>query len=284
VAPQKPEYVLGTSEAELERLRFQQVVWKGVTDAFFDRLGVGRGWRCLDAGCGPGFVAEVLRERVGEEGRVVAVDASPRWVEALAARAHARGWKNLEGVVSTLEAYEAAPGEFDLVFLRWVLSFVADPRAVVSRLARALRAGGLLAVEDYNHEGVSIFPESAAFRRVIDATRRLYASRGGDPWIATRLPSIFRAAGLELVEFTPTVLCGGPGSDVFRWAEIFFVPHTETMVREGLLTVAEREAFLREWEERRRDPGALFFSPIVVDAAGKRGEHAYPVDSEEPHR
>ena len=263
--------MLGDSEAEVERLRFQQQVWGGVTERFLDRLGVSSGWRCVDAGCGPGFVTEALRERVGAAGKVLAVDLSERWVEALRRRASERAWENVEAVAASLDTWAPPAESFDLGFLRWVLSFVADPGGLVLRLARGLRPGGLLAVEDYNHEGVSLFPESPAFRRVIEATRRLYRSRGGDPWVATRLPALFRDAGLEPVEYTPTVLCGGPGTDVFRWAEIFFVPHTEGMVREGFLEAREREAFLREWEERKRDPGALFFSPIVVDAAGKRG-------------
>ena len=55
-------YPLGTNVQELERLRFQHAVWGGVTRAFLDRIGVARGWRCLDLGCGPGFVVEDLRE------------------------------------------------------------------------------------------------------------------------------------------------------------------------------------------------------------------------------
>jgi len=42
------------------------------------------------------------------------------------------------------------------------------------------------------------------------------------------------------------------------------------MVEAGVLAAADRERFLAEWAERKRDPHAVFFSPIVVDAAARR--------------
>jgi hypothetical protein len=42
------------------------------------------------------------------------------------------------------------------------------------------------------------------------------------------------------------------------------------MVAAGVLTEAERTQFLEEWEARRADPNAIFFSPIVVDVAGRK--------------
>ena len=87
---------------------------------------------------------------------------------------------------------------------------VASASHSASRFARALRPGGVLAVQDYNHEGVSLFPASAGFLAVIEATRRLYASRGGDTWIAGRLPRLYADAGLELCDLRPNVPSNAP--------------------------------------------------------------------------
>lgn len=265
-----PEYVLGANEAELARLRLQQEVWGPVTARFLDRIDVRPGWRCLDGGCGPGFVLEELRGRVGEEGEVVALDESPYWMGHLRRLAAEGGWKNVRLLEGKLESADLPEAYFDLVFLRWVLSFPPEPAKIVRRLARTLRPGGILAVQDYNHEGISLFPESAGFRAAVEGTRRLYRIGGGDPWIAARLPRLFREAGLELVDFTPNDLCGGPGSPAFRWADAFFPPFSEKMVQVGAMSEPDRRVFLREWGERKKDPDALFFSPIVVDAAGRK--------------
>jgi SAM-dependent methyltransferase len=205
---------------------------------------------------------------------VDALDPSPAWHAHLARRAARAGWRNVRLLRARVEDAALEPGAYDLVFARWVLSFLPDPGRVVRRLAAALRPGGVLAVQDYDHEGVSLFPESAGFRAVVRATRALYAKGGGDAFVAGSLPRHLRAAGLTVDPAVATVLCGGPSSGAFRWADAFFPPHSATMVRAGVLARAERARFLREWAERRADPDALFFSPIVVDLAGRRARGA----------
>jgi SAM-dependent methyltransferase len=269
-------YPLGTSDSELERLAFQHEVWGPVTRRFLERIGVARGARVLDLGCGPGLVSFDLARIVGEEGEVLALDESPRWIAHVEREAASKGIRNLRAVRLRVEEAELPAGRFDFVFARWVLSFVPDPAAVIRRVARALKPGGILAVEDYNHEGVSLFPESPGFRAVVRATRALYAKAGGDAWVAARAPAIFRAAGLELHSIVPNVLCGGPESGPFRWAGLFFPPFSASMEEQGLLGADERQAFLEEWAARERDPDAMFFSPIVVDAAARKPARGSP--------
>jgi SAM-dependent methyltransferase len=268
--PAEGEYVLGANPVELARLTLQQEVWGAMTERFLDRLQVQPGWRVLDLGCGPGLLLESLRRRVGPTGQVDALDESPVWMALLRAKSAERGWTNVRLLHAHIEEARLDEGAYDLVFSRWVMEFLPRPAEKISRLARALKVGGLLALEDYNHEGISLFPESEGFRAVVRATRALWASRGGDMFLAGRLPGFFRAAGLEPLPLETTVLAGGPDSGVFRWADAFFPPHSENMVKAGLLTAAEREQFLREWAERKSDRDALFFSPIVVDAAARR--------------
>jgi SAM-dependent methyltransferase len=264
------QYVLGTSDHELSRLELQQQVWGTVTEHFLDRLRVPEGARVLDVGCGPGFVLQSLHARVGNRGKLTALDESATWMPHLARTVGERGWRNVHLVQRRIEDFEVEPGAYDLIFLRWVLSFLPEPAALIAKLARGLRTRGALAIQDYNHEGCSLFPESPGFDAVVGATRDLIASRGGDLWIAGRLPGYLRAAGLDVVDFTPHVLSGAPGSPAFRWASAFFPHHSEAMVASGVLSEGDRDRFLREWEERRVNPDAMFFSPIVVDCAGRK--------------
>lgn len=269
------QYVLGTSDHELARLSFQQEVWGGVTERFLDHLRLGRDARVLDLGCGPGFVLESLHARLGNAGHLTALDESPKWMAHVARLSGERGWTNVHLVQKKIQDAEFAASSFDLIFARWVLSFLPEPGAIVARLARALRPGGVLAVQDYNHEGVSLFPESEGFRAVVRGTRALYASKGGDTWIAGRLPGLVRAAGLELFTFTPHVLTGGPTSPAFRWADAFFPHHSSGMVEAGVITADERERFLAEWAAAKANPDAVFFSPMVVDVAARKPQRAH---------
>jgi len=278
------DYLLGTTDAELERLRFQHEVWGERTRAFLDRIGIVPGARVLDLGCGPGFVALELAERVGPRGEVVALDESPRWIAHVEGEIRRRGLANVRAVRSRIQDADLEPASFDVVFARWVLSFLPAPGRVVARLATALRAGGAFAFQDYNHEGISLFPESAGFRAVVRATRAMYAAAGGDTWVAGRAGAIFREAGLETESTEANVICGGPGSPAFRWAGLFFPHFSDAMERKGLLSPDERLQFLAEWAERERDPDAMFFSPIVVDAIGRKGAQAVRSKSNTPSR
>lgn len=77
------EYVLGTDDEEITRLGLQHRAWRvRAVDAW--RLAeMGQGQTGLDVGFGPGYAALDLAELVGPTGRVVAIDPSARFLEAL---------------------------------------------------------------------------------------------------------------------------------------------------------------------------------------------------------
>lgn len=262
------DYLLGTGDEELDRLGYQAQVWRGSALRALERAGVGPGARVLDLGSGPGFVTAEIQRLVGEDGSVVALDASPRWHRVLDQRFGAA--PNVTRIEASIEDADLGEGSFDAVYSRWVFSFLSDLDGIAAKVLRALRPGGALVVQDYNHEGIGVFPPSAGFEAVVRATRDYYARGGGDAWVAGRLPGVFARAGFTDVQCLPEVRSGGPESDVFGWADAFFPRFSATYVEEGLMTAEERTAFLAEWAERRADPGTQFFSPIVADVLGRR--------------
>jgi SAM-dependent methyltransferase len=264
------QYPLGTNDLELERLRFQHEVWGEITGAFLDRLGICPGMRVLDLGCGPGFVTYELARRVGPSGSVIALDESPRWLEFIRSELASRSLPNVRLVLARVQDLQLDERSLDVVFARWVFSFLSAPDAVARSVARFLKPGGVLAIQDYNHEGISLFPESEGFKAVVRGTRALYAGSGGDAWVSGRAAKIFTAAGLDTIEIRPNVMCGGPDSPAFRWADLFFPHFSAVMEEKGLVTPAERARFLADWEARKREPTSLFFSPIVVDACARK--------------
>src|ERR1700674_2828201 len=92
------DYVLGTHDAELERLGLQHRLWRPRMLDAWRRAGIVPGQTVLDVGAGPGYAALDLAEIVGRTGRVVALERSRRFVEVLTARAAARGFTQLEVV------------------------------------------------------------------------------------------------------------------------------------------------------------------------------------------
>ena len=68
---QEKEYVLGTHDEEIARLRLQHRVWRPrATDAWL-RAGFTTGQTLIDLGCGPGYASIDLAEIVGSSGRII---------------------------------------------------------------------------------------------------------------------------------------------------------------------------------------------------------------------
>ncbi len=264
------EYVLGTAAAELARLEFQQEVWGQISADFLDRLDLLPGAWALELGTGPGLMLPCLRRKVGPRGRVLALDQSPAWRSQLERVIAQGGPGEVEITVQRVEDFEPEPESFDLIFARWLFCYLPDPRSVVARMARALKPGGTLAIQDYNHEGLSLFPECESFAAVVQATRAMHQHSGGDVWIAARIPQLFREAGLELVEYRPHVLAGTPLSPAYRWADAFFTLHAQSMHELGLVSASVLARFRQDWAKRKAEPSSVFFSPILVDCAGRK--------------
>jgi SAM-dependent methyltransferase len=263
------DYVLGASDHELQRLSLQNQVFEPQARRLLAWLALPPGAHVLDAGSGPGALLPLLRQAAGSGGRVLALEREGRFVATLQARIQREGWTDVavqQGDIQTAEFAEA----FDGIVLRWVLSFPPDPETIVARLARCLKPGGRLLVIDYNHHGISLFPESPGFEAVVRATRAWYRTQGGDPFIAGRLPELFERAGLQLERLEPEAFVGAPGSPIWRWAEEFFVHHSATLEDLGLLSGEERDDFLTQWRRRRENPWSRFYSPLIVAALGRK--------------
>src|SRR5437763_10452028 len=121
------DYVLGTHDEELERLGVQHRAWRPVVLDCWEKAGVIDGSRVLDVGAGPGYATVDLAQIVGQSGRVVAVERSNNFVNAIknAARTHS---------LSTVDVHELdlinadlLAGSFDFTWCRWALCFGSNP-------------------------------------------------------------------------------------------------------------------------------------------------------------
>ncbi len=125
-----------------------------------------RGKRFLDAGCGIGRNSLWALQMGAASG--YAFDYDERTVAV--ARENLRDHPNCR--VGFESIYDIAfVDEFDVVFCVGVIQHLADPRAAVERLVRALRPGGTLILWVYAHEG------NERYLRLVDPLRRFLTSR-----------------------------------------------------------------------------------------------------------
>lgn len=262
------DYLLGHDDIEWSRLREQHALWAPELLHSLKQAGLTPNARVLEVGCGTGELLADLAERSGE---AVGLERDPR------AAAHAARRLDGRATVHTGDLMEWEPDDrFDLVVARWVFCFLPDPATAAARLASWVRPGGALVIQDYNHDGIRIFPEHPPITRCIEGFRAAWRALDFDLWVAPALPRMLMDAGLPSVSVTPQIKAGPPGSAAWRWVERFLHEHIGTVVDGGHLSGAERDAFVQAWAEAKTDPATLLFTPIqlTVVASGGRTDAA----------
>jgi SAM-dependent methyltransferase len=280
VDPGEKQYVLGTDQAELDRLGLQHRLWADAAHALWRRAGIQPGQRVLDVGCGPGYGAFDLAALVagvagqGPRGEVFGVDQSGGFIQWLNAQAAVRGLTHLKGLVGDVmdlpgvlsRVPGVAPSSFDAAYARWVLCFIPDPAAAVRGVATMLRPGGVFCVQDYfNYEALTTAPRGQAFARAVKATGESWRARGGDPDLVGRLPELMRRAGLKVVHLNTHQRIARPGEQMWHWPASFWRNFVPQLVKMGLLPEGFMAEWEREWAELERNPDAFCVLPVVYD-------------------
>lgn len=260
------EYALGTGTAEIVRLGVQHRLWSGPAFSIWERAGIRAGQTVLDIGCGPGYTSFDLAGIVGTGGGVLAIDESPRFIEHLKERQRLSGDTVIDARVGDVQRLELPSASVDAAYQRWVLCFVKDPEAVIRGVARALRPGGVFAIQEYSHyEGIQVGPPSAAFTRFARVVAEAWRAHGGDTNVGLRLPSLLAEHGLTPVEIAPLHRIARPGTPLWTWPSIFIETYGRKLLDEGLLSADEHRALVDDWKALSADPAAFFCTPPMAD-------------------
>ncbi|MBN2061974.1 MAG: class I SAM-dependent methyltransferase [Deltaproteobacteria bacterium] len=111
-------------------------------DRLFQHAGPLRGFRILEPGCGTGRLTEILSDKTGEEGRVVALDISPMMIDAAIHRN--RGRDNVEIHLCAVEDFPAGEKSYDMILCHQVFPHFEDKKKVINIFSAALRPGARL--------------------------------------------------------------------------------------------------------------------------------------------
>ncbi|WP_369275833.1 methyltransferase domain-containing protein [Streptomyces sp. R11] len=193
-------YVHGYSDHEALRLGCQADTLAGLLHA---GTAYPAGSRVLEVGCGVG--AQTVHLAAGSpRARIVAVDVcEASLVQARARVAAAVPRARVEWRRADVRDLPFADGEFDHVFVCFVLEHLVDPVGVLSGLRRVLRPGGTITVIEGDHGSALFHPPSRYARAAIDALVQLQATAGGDALIGRRLQPLLDSSGYDGVEVCP---------------------------------------------------------------------------------
>lgn len=239
-----------------ERLGLLAEVFDPASTALARDVGVGPGWRCLDAGAGGGSFARWLCAQTSPGGRVVAVDADPRHMADLPA---------LGGEVRRADLVADTLGEqtFDFVHTRLVLLHIPERERALANLVRAVTPGGWLVAEEHDVLGV-VDQMAGAYGQAWRAFLRSSQAAGVDPTWARSLPARLTDFGFEDVTASAETAVFAGGSAPARLWSLTWTQASDQLYRHGatpeILAAAQAEL---------ADPQRWFHMPLMVRACGR---------------
>lgn len=214
--------------------------------------------RCLDVGAGTGDVARLLTGLV-PDGEVVALDKDTVFLKEL----NVERLTVLEGDI-TDDDFD--PGQFDLVHSRFVLMHLRDRAAVLERLVRWVRPGGLLVLSDAADLG-GMYSSNTAYRAtLLGLYRAILDTIGSDVNHGRNYPRVLREHGLTdlgVAADLPLVYADGPLAEFW----------TLTLGQAKPRIIATGLATEEQYEECQRylaTKGNWDFSLGMVTAWGRR--------------
>jgi SAM-dependent methyltransferase len=211
-SPVPRRYAFGDSAVASQRLGVLASVFAPASRALLASLPPGAARRppalVLDLGCGPGHTTAMLAE-LFPSALVVGLDTSRAFVAEAVRAAPDRCRFALADV--TRPPLPCAPA--DLVYGRFLLVHLPDPRTTVAAWARELAPGGRVVVE----EPERIDTDDADFRRYLELACAVVADRGGDLYVGHELLDLAPAPGttIELQRDAPLEVTAGAAASIF---------------------------------------------------------------------
>jgi len=258
-------YPIERRAGEIERLLVQSKAMASDALAMLERFGPMAGWTCLDIGCGPGGITDLLGERVGPRGRVIGLDMDAEFLQ------YARGnaAPNVEFRVGDAYQTNLPAGGFDLVHMRFVASTAGNPERLLGEAARLARPGGLVALQEPDGSTLNCYPPNPAWDRLKAALLGAFKGVGADLELAKRLYFLMHRANLRDVQYSTAIL-GVRSIDPM----IDYLPSTVeslrgTILKLGLLAESELAAALTDCRTHLARPGTAFTMYTVAQVWGR---------------
>jgi len=263
-------YILGTETAELHRLGLQHQVWASEACKGWELAGFTQGQTILDLGCGPGFCTTELAYITGVTGKVIGIDKSPSFIEFLDS-VSAQYNLNIATQCADFDSMVLAENSLDGVYARWAFAWIPNPEAIIEKLQKAIKRGGVIVTHEYfDWSTLQTEPHKPALAKGIAAALQSLRDQPGTIDIGRKLPSLFEKSAFEIVSTRPMTKMATPKDLTWHWPKSFFHIYLPKLVEAGYLTSAEVVAALHDFDTLEKEAGATIFCPQMREVIARK--------------
>ena len=270
---ENPEYVLGHSERELERLIEQAAFFGDLTAHTLRLAGLQPGMRVLDLGCGAGDVSFLAAAIVGPTGQVVGADQNADAIKLATGRADAAGLSSR--VSFTIGDITQLPyrQEFDAVIGRLVILYLGDQAAGVRAFANYVKRDGIIYFQEFCAPGSSAIPAVPLYDECIGWINTAFERAKINLYTGMHLGRIYLDAGLPMPRMLGMARVeGGETSHVYTYITETVRSLIPLLERTGAASAADIgiDTLAGRLKEQSLARGAVLHAPELIAAWTRR--------------
>lgn len=267
----KDNYILKVGPAGSHRLSIFNGAHNLSSQSFLRKVGIKSGMKILDIGCGNGQMSIWFAKQVGRHGKVYAVDASSEQLSVAKLRAKIKNINNIEFIQSSVYDLTFAPKSFDLIYCRYFLIHLANPKMALTILYKLLKSAGIMVCEEPTMSTSFCYPHSQAYiasRKLLWETAKI---RKLDFEIGIKLYSIFSALGYKKINivFAQPVL---KTITEKKLIELLFLECKELYIKSGLVSKDKFQKLLHQLRLLNKRQTTLFALPRTTQICGYKND------------
>jgi SAM-dependent methyltransferase len=229
--------------------------------------GIKAGSRVLDVGAGPGYATFDLAEIVGPRGKVVAVERSTNFVNAIKRTT----LSNIEVHELDLMNDDLPIGPFDFVWCRWVLCFVSKPDLLVKKIGNVLARGGRAIFYEYGHYTTWKFlPRRESLEKFRSHVIASWREAGGEPDTGLQLPQWLQVSGLIARAAVPRIFCLQPSDYMWQWPAQFIQVHLSRLLALGKIDANFANQVRRDLAAAEKEENSFMLTPLVLEIVAEK--------------
>lgn len=193
------EYVLGTNDSEIQRLRDQECVLNKSSSPYLTQY-LCSSDRVLEVGSGTGGASQIIAQLLNYRGDLTCIEREAKFAELLKLRMEYNSIRFVNIINADIHDYQTEQ-RYDKVYMRCVLHHLTNPIDVIRKLKTLLTSNGVMIIEepivsDFTNEYTPL-----AYQKLATAYAKIGEGLGVDFNIGRRLSSHMQQSDLHVENY-----------------------------------------------------------------------------------